>query len=113
MKLLSTLLFFASSAAVFAQVPYERIVNAHKEPGNWLTYSGNYSGHRYSPLTELTPANVANLRVKWAYQFDLNRVETSPIVDGGIRTARAISSVVKPHTSRSVSGTWTFGSIAG
>ncbi len=31
------------------QVTYERILNADKEPGNWLTYSGNYSSHRYSP----------------------------------------------------------------
>ncbi len=42
------------------QVPYDRIVNAAKEPGNWLTYSGNYQGHRYSPLTEITAANVAD-----------------------------------------------------
>ena len=34
----------------WGQVPYDRIVNAAKEPGNWLTYSGNYQGHRFSPL---------------------------------------------------------------
>ncbi|MBS1825691.1 MAG: PQQ-dependent dehydrogenase, methanol/ethanol family [Acidobacteria bacterium] len=82
MKHVVTALFWA--AALQAQVPYERIANAHKEPGNWLTYSGNYAGHRHSPLTELTPANVGGLKVKWAYQFDLNRAETSPIVEGGI-----------------------------
>ena len=27
------------------QVTYERILNADKEPENWLTYSGNYSSH--------------------------------------------------------------------
>ena len=41
--------------AAFGQVPYERIVAAEKEPGNWLTYSGNYAGHRYSPLSQITP----------------------------------------------------------
>ena len=56
-------------AAAWAQVPYQRIVDAQKDPGNWLTYSGNYLGHRFSPLTQLTPANVADLRVKWAHQF--------------------------------------------
>jgi alcohol dehydrogenase (cytochrome c) len=67
-----------------AQVPYERIVASAKEPGNWLTYSGNYSGHRYSQLTELTPANVSGLRVKWAHQFPDRRMEVSPIVAGGV-----------------------------
>ena len=70
-------------ASAFGQVPYERIVNAAKEPGNWLTYSGSYLGHRYSPLTELTPANVASLRVKWAYQME-SRGEVSPIVVDGV-----------------------------
>ena len=44
-------------------VPFERIANAEKEPGNWLTYSGNYLGHRHSPLTQLTPRNAAGLKV--------------------------------------------------
>ena len=40
----------SASAACCAQVnvPYERIVNSAEEPGNWLTYGGNYVGP--SPL---------------------------------------------------------------
>jgi alcohol dehydrogenase (cytochrome c) len=71
-------------ATAFAQVPYERIINAQKEPGNWLTYSGNYAGHRFSPLAQVTPANVAGLRVKWAYQFENPRTEVSPLVVDGV-----------------------------
>ena len=76
------LLLFACALA--AQVPYERIANADREPGNWLTYSGNYLGHRYSPLSQITPANVARLQVKWAYQFPDPRTEVSPIVADGV-----------------------------
>jgi alcohol dehydrogenase (cytochrome c) len=65
-------------------VPYQRIVESAKDPGDWLTYSGNYSGHRFSPLTELTPANVGGLRVKWAHQFPDPRTEVSPIVADGV-----------------------------
>ncbi|MFN7930887.1 MAG: hypothetical protein U0Y68_23775, partial [Blastocatellia bacterium] len=32
----------------WAQVSFQRIVESDREPGNWLTYSGNYQGHRYS-----------------------------------------------------------------
>jgi len=39
-----------------AQVSFDRIRTAEREPGNWLTYSGNYSAHRHSPLDQLTPA---------------------------------------------------------
>ena len=42
--------------------------NAAKEPQNWLTYSGDYSSQRYSPLDQITPANVKNLELKWIYQ---------------------------------------------
>jgi hypothetical protein len=31
-----------SHGAVFAQVPYERLVKAESEPANWLTYGGSY-----------------------------------------------------------------------
>jgi len=31
------------------------------KPGNWLTYSGNYAGHRYSPLAQINDQNVARL----------------------------------------------------
>jgi hypothetical protein len=48
-----------------AQVPYARIVGADKEPGSWLTYSGNYAAHRFSPLSTITAANVAGLKPVW------------------------------------------------
>ena len=68
--------------ALLAQspVPFERIVNADKEPGNWLSYSRNFTGQRHSPLTQITSANVRNLKVKWAYQLSTANNQTSPIV---------------------------------
>jgi alcohol dehydrogenase (cytochrome c) len=82
MKRMGVLLLLAAPA--FGQVPYERIVNADKEPGNWLTYSRNYGGHRYSPLGEITTANVSDLKVKWAFQFSTGPREVSPIAVDGI-----------------------------
>lgn len=70
-------------AAALAQVPYSRIAGSAKEPEHWLTYSGNYLGHRFSPLREITPANVSRLRVKWAYQFP-SQAQVSPIVADGV-----------------------------
>ncbi len=78
MKLLVSILLSAAAAA--AQVPLQRIVDADKEPGNWLTYSRTLNGQRYSPLKEINTANVAQLKVKWAFQFADPQTEVSPIV---------------------------------
>jgi len=79
------LLTLALALPLSAQVPYERIRNAGKEPGSWLTYSGNYLGHRYSPLAQITAANVARLKPAWMYQVnDPNKFETSPLVIDGV-----------------------------
>ena len=34
----------------------------------WLMYHGNYSGHRFSPLTQITPQNVNQLKAVWSFQ---------------------------------------------
>ena len=53
-------------------------------PGNWTTYSGNYAAHRFSPLTQITAANVQNLHPIWIYQLDeRGEFEVSPIVVDG------------------------------
>ena len=44
--------------SVNAQVTFDRILHADKEPQNWLTYSGTTLGQRYSPLKQITPDNV-------------------------------------------------------
>jgi len=78
-------LLCAALIAARAQAPYERIRRAESEPGNWLTYSGAYAGHRFSALSQITSGNVAGLKPVWVYQTsDLNKFETSPIVMDGI-----------------------------
>ena len=71
--------------ALHAQVPFDRLIDGELDKGNWLTYSGNLSAHRHSPLTQITPANVAGLKPIWIYQPAVaSRFETSPVVVDGI-----------------------------
>ena len=75
----------AASASLAAQVPYARVVAAAREPGSWLTYSGSYASHRFTPLTEVTPVNVGRLRPAWVYQVqEPGPVETTPLVADGV-----------------------------
>ena len=41
-----------------------------KQPANmWPTYNGDYSGRRYSSLTQINSSNVHNLSLAWAARF--------------------------------------------
>lgn len=86
--------------ATFGQITPERIRNAETEPQNWLTYSGNYQGHRYSPLAEINTTNVAQLKPIWVYQMrDPGKVEGTPLVVDGI-----IYLSEKPHVVTALDG---------
>ena len=66
-------------------VTSDRLLNADKEPGNWLMYSHTYSGWRYSALDQITTQNVKNLSVKWLFQGrSQDKFETTPLVVDGI-----------------------------
>ena len=81
--LVVAVLALASSA--MAQVSYDRIKNAGRDPASWLTYSGNYSSHRFSELDEIDASNVSRLRPVWIYQTTSGgELETSPLVVDGI-----------------------------
>ena len=56
-------LMLVASIPISAQVSFDRVVRADREPQNWLTYTGNLLGQRHSPLTQLTPANVKDLEL--------------------------------------------------
>jgi glucose dehydrogenase len=63
---------FASLASLAvtldAQVSFERLLNAEREPHNWLSYSGTLDNQRYSRLTQITPAYVKGLHLAWVWQ---------------------------------------------
>ena len=83
-------------AGLHAQVSFDRILRASAEPQNWLTHSGGVMSQRYSPLAEITPANVKNLELKWVFQVQsLEKFEATPlVVDGVMYTVQAPNDLV-------------------
>src|SRR3979409_1813238 len=88
---------FAASAAVAllavapggARLSSDHILGAGQEPQNWLTYSGTLSSHRYTALTQITPANVKNLELQWVFQTrgpaePVEKSEATPLVVDGV-----------------------------
>src|SRR6202040_4090011 len=55
-----------ATPAPAAEVTSDRLVNADKEPRNWLMNHRTYDGQRFSPLARINKDNVKNLRLAYA-----------------------------------------------
>jgi alcohol dehydrogenase (cytochrome c) len=52
---------------------------------SWPTYHGDFTGQRHSKLTQITPANVPQLSLAWAFQTNqTQQIKASPIVVDGV-----------------------------
>src|SRR5260370_1538159 len=83
--LVSALVFLAlvsgAEPSLNAQVTPQRLVDSAKEPQNWLMYSGDYAGRRFSALGQINTSNAATLVPKWVYQTMAGgKFETTPLV---------------------------------
>src|SRR5213082_456442 len=55
-----------ATVAVAAEVTPERLINADKEPQNWLMNHRTYDGQRYSPLGRINTGNVSGLKLAYS-----------------------------------------------
>lgn len=68
-------------------------------PGSWLTYNGDDSGRRFSPLTDLTTANVHRLSLAWATRYTSGapghgvRISATPLLSNGILYFTSVDNV--------------------
>ena len=54
------------------------------QPGDWLTYNGNDSGNRYSPLKQIDTSNISALKLKWVFPLSYFGLETTPLAAEGV-----------------------------
>jgi alcohol dehydrogenase (cytochrome c) len=80
----SLALVLALSARVFAQgLDPATLLNPPAD--TWPTYHGDYSGQRHSRLTQITPANVSQLTLAWAFQTGQSaQIKSTPILVNGV-----------------------------
>ena len=91
------------------KVPYERIRDGHKEPGNWLTYSGSYTGQRYSLLDQINTGNVGKLKVAWVHQkSETEAFETSSVVVDGMMFITEPPNTVVALSAKTGRRLWTY-----
>ena len=57
----------------------------HPPAANWISYNGDYSGRRFSGLSEIKPDNLAGLRAEWVFHArNSSRLELTPVVVNGM-----------------------------
>ncbi len=67
----------------YQPVTAERLKNP--EAGNWLSIRRTYDGWGYSPLEQITPANVKQLKPVWVFSTGETKVhEAAPLVNNGV-----------------------------
>jgi alcohol dehydrogenase (cytochrome c) len=95
----------ATRTGLDIDVTFDRLVNAAKEPHNWLTYWGDLQGTHYSALTQIDPTNVRQLQMAWAFPMPGDSVlEASPLVVDGVMftTQPGVAVALDARTGRQI-----------
>jgi len=81
----AAVLGFAAQAGA-ADITWDRLLNADKDPNNWLMYHGSYKGWHYSGLDQINKSNVKNLKVAWIHSPSTGKrgIQSFPLVADGI-----------------------------
>ena len=83
-QLVLTVLVIGFATAAFAQGLDPSLLL--KPPADsWPTYHGDYSGQRHSRLTQITPDNVKQITLAWAFQTgQAQSIKATPILVNGV-----------------------------
>ena len=75
-----------ASQAMAADVTWDRLLNADKDPNNWAMYHGNFTGWHHSGLDEINTSNVGDLRLAWQHTPASSKrgIQSFPLAVDGI-----------------------------
>src|SRR5947207_7514680 len=111
------LLLGAGTAALAAQqAPPSPLVTAAEileglpaDGSRWVTFGGNYSNQRHSPLTQITPTNVSRLLPQWTFQTGtLGNFEATPILRDNVLYVTGPQNVAWALDARSGRQIWRY-----
>jgi alcohol dehydrogenase (cytochrome c) len=85
--LVAVLILIAAPPALAAEVTSERLINADREPQNWLMNHRTYDGQRYSLLDKINKENVKDLKIAYAVAIGgtaaNENLEATPLAEDG------------------------------
>jgi glucose dehydrogenase len=99
----------AVQASDIANVDDARIIENAKSGKEWPSTGLDYGVSRFSPLDQITTANVRKLGLAWSYDLDSIRgVEATPVVVDGTMYVTAPWGVVHAINAKTGEKIWTF-----
>src|SRR5262249_37869346 len=105
----ATVLTSSLVAQAPAPITFQDLLAGLKDPTRWLTFSGDYSGQRHSPLTQITPDNVGSLVAQWTFQTDNpGRFETTALVLDGVLYVTGANNLAWAIDARSGRQIWRY-----
>lgn len=111
----ATAAWFASGTLLTAQQPGKRTVtaavlkNAPKDGTEWLSYGRDQAETHFSPLKQITSANVSRLGLAWSFNPEINGAfESTPLVSNGVLYGTGAWSVVFAVDAKTGAFKWRF-----
>jgi len=88
-------------AALLAVVLIQSALAA-SDPGDWPSHDRDAGGQRFSPLTQITPANVSKLQTAWSFDTGVSGIQATPLVVGGMMYVTAGRDIIalEPETGK-------------
>src|SRR5215467_3862347 len=83
----------ALTPARAADMTNDRALNPQREPQNWILHHGNYQGHRFSQLKDISTGTVGNLKPAFTValsgfqsggRYAHGALEATPLVEDGV-----------------------------
>ncbi len=91
----TALLFLSALPSQALPVTQQRLVEAPRQADDWLAHGRDLNETRFSPLDQITAANVGSLGLAWSYDFpDTRGLEGTPVVADGVMYVTGNWSVV-------------------
>jgi quinohemoprotein ethanol dehydrogenase len=86
-----------------------RLVEAERDPANWMMYGRTYSEQRYSPLGQVNDRNVGTLGLAWHARLDIDHgTEATPVVVDGVMYTTGARSIVYAFDARTGRRLWKY-----
>jgi alcohol dehydrogenase (cytochrome c) len=86
-RALATTVLVLTGPAMAAEVSADRLINADREPQNWLMNHRTYDAQRFSPLDKINKTNVKSLKLAYAVAIggtSINEnLQSTPLAEDG------------------------------
>lgn len=81
---------------------------ARPSPADWLNWRRTLDGWGYSPLDQITPANVGSLQLAWSWALEPGASQTTPLVHDGVMYLANPGNVVDALDARNGQLLWEY-----